>query len=709
MYLPLVDYSTFLRVQPPVPPTVRGGSREATLAKLARNVAVLFGVDVPGNPVGVTWVGNFNEVTLVEVSRGAMSPSRGSSAAKMALPDGFWLVGRGVVKGKGGHPGAAPAHLRAIDITEIPTATLHQFKPDTKAAVVLAGSNELFKRTESIFDQVLMTIGYLDDGSRFADSTRVAAWVSLVVETYRQQPALFVAALQARSVQRAVDVGWQPQISDELAADLASSEYEQGAQATTYNSLDSPTRPTKLHVLDATLRGAFPDPPLLLQTGTDDPTSNDYLLDALATQLTRYITQSADGGLAWIIDDGDGRRSVEVYLPQISILEALAGPLMTEDSLTVEPYGGGPVASFKNNKESHWRRILPRVPSLAEIRPFDQQVQAAIIATLVSLHDFFILRPNISRIAEEIIFEDRKRVADLTARVFGVESIWAVIARAQWAATVARRRPENEDAARANSDTMRDMARRYERGHIQPGAWVDLVVNTSPSLNSAWRRKWEQGELDEARVQRKELLGYWQSALAALGIDLENPLDEDGKPKRYLYKVTSLVHNYIGVWINDPENPDAALEHIEMGLRVLVPIRREVSQGRQNPAMYRKTIQILVRAIDRQLRLRTSPSPNQVRLLRICLELTGELVGLPELERFRSTGLRGTGDFSTAMSMLTGLVALAEHGKGNDFETITALSQMVSKWMELHATHPTFTVAEVRRLGERVSSLTTTA
>ncbi|HEY6793328.1 MAG TPA: hypothetical protein VI248_01455, partial [Kineosporiaceae bacterium] len=285
--------------------------------RLARKVAPLFGVPWSGNPFGRTWVCDFAALTLAEIGRGAPYPARADEpdvdghAPEGSSPSWAW-AGRGVWT-----PNRAPTPAA------LPAATMNRFGPDTKAAVVLTAANRLLRdATQAVVD----VSGYL--ASRDVDPTlRLATWAGLVLEVYRAQPALMVAALQARAVQRSLTARWGAQLVTEGSAlpPGARSELpqrEDGDQSGT----DSPWQPVQLDVVDATL------PALQLgrvgAAGGNERLNEDRLDDLAEAWCRRLLRLGRPGrGLVWLTE-AEGHRQARAYVRAGAVVAPFVAEMM---------------------------------------------------------------------------------------------------------------------------------------------------------------------------------------------------------------------------------------------------------------------------------------------------------------------------------------------------------------------------------------------
>ena len=293
---------------------------EFVATRLARKVAPLFGVVWESNPFGCTWLCDFAALTLAEIGRGAPYPPREVQAAMDAGP----------VRDDG--PGAMPpwrwagravwTPRRGPTPTAIAHATLNRYGPDTKAAVVLTGANRLLLDVTAAIADVCR---YLAD-LRVSPELRLAVWAGLVLEAYRGQPALVVAAIEARAIQRALATPWTGQIRLGASGDWARCEIGEtaaagsaapGPAAAAGRSAD-PHRPVSLNLIDATL-------PLLdlpLQAADGRLISEAELLDDVASWWCRRLVQigSPGRGIAWVAEQGGLHRTLQTYVPAGSLV-----------------------------------------------------------------------------------------------------------------------------------------------------------------------------------------------------------------------------------------------------------------------------------------------------------------------------------------------------------------------------------------------------
>lgn len=272
---------------------------------MARKVAPLFGVPVEASPFGRTWVCDFAALSLAELGRGAPGPDRGEQSRLDAEPrrgedvTRTWAwAGRTVwTPNRTPTPGA------------LTNATLNRFGPDTKAAAVLTGANRLLRGPA---DAIGAVSRHLADAGCDPE-IRLAVWAGLVLEAYRAQPALVVAAVRARLVQRSLSTRWGDQVDHAgVRSPSAPSEIDSRRSTPSMMAGSGPgreshdCRPTSFDLVDATL------PLLGLAEDTaagSGPLTRDALDDLASAWCHRLLTIGRPGrGVVWLAEDGDGSR-----------------------------------------------------------------------------------------------------------------------------------------------------------------------------------------------------------------------------------------------------------------------------------------------------------------------------------------------------------------------------------------------------------------
>ncbi len=298
---------------PAVVPQLIEKRSELVPARLARKVAPLFGVPSEQNPFHpLTWVCDFTAITVSEIARGAPLPTRAAAARLRGQEHtGEWVVrDRAVV----------PAGGRSLP-NEIVAATVNRFGPDTKAAVVLTATNVLLAPvTEAI--ATALPLLRAADGGELPTVQWIAAWAATAVEVYRSQPALVVAAVKARAIQR-------ESLSPPLfpwagrLADRPKARCEIGAVPP--ETHDPVLRPRDLDFLDriAVARlnatGALPADPDGVPAA---PGPGDRLVELLISLLVDLGAPDS-AGYVWVSERVPGQAVVEAMVPSSGLVREL--------------------------------------------------------------------------------------------------------------------------------------------------------------------------------------------------------------------------------------------------------------------------------------------------------------------------------------------------------------------------------------------------
>lgn len=303
---------------PAVVPLVTEKRSEHVPARLARKVAPLFGIPWELNPFGpITWLSDFNKITLSEIARGAPSPSRAELDAlrkRGAVPDDGWAFhGRAVV---------AKASLP----NEIVNATLNRYGPDTKSAVLLTATNTLLEPITTAIRTALPLLRGADGAVHPIDA--MTGWATVVIEAFRSQPALLIAAFQARGIQRIrlsdLRFPWPERQHDRLAR----SEICSLATSTAPSPV---THPKDLPLLDHTLdalslprrRNRVSDPSNDLNGGRLDA---GFVRPKLTRRLIELLLDAADPagvGYVWPSERSPDQEVAEAILPSDTIVGGL--------------------------------------------------------------------------------------------------------------------------------------------------------------------------------------------------------------------------------------------------------------------------------------------------------------------------------------------------------------------------------------------------
>ncbi|ABP53485.1 hypothetical protein [Salinispora tropica] len=284
---------------------------EVVEVRVARKVAPLFGVGDGVPPFRHSWVCDYTALSLAEIGRGAPSPDRTARSEMEALASD--RLGAGDEAGWAWSDRSVWSAQQSTLPGTLTNATLNRYGPDTKAAAVLAGANRLLRDATAAVANV---------GQHLADTgcdaeVRLAAWAGLVLEVYRAQPALVVAAVQARQVQRSLSARWGTQVDragvvgidapSEVHPATDSTGSEPGREAATTR-----WQPISLDLVDATL------PALGL---ADHPAAGpglitvDALDDIASAWCRRLLGIGQPGrGVVWLTENTDGSRRVQAMV-----------------------------------------------------------------------------------------------------------------------------------------------------------------------------------------------------------------------------------------------------------------------------------------------------------------------------------------------------------------------------------------------------------
>jgi hypothetical protein len=339
-----------LPAQVPEIPVVR---TQIVRARLARNIATLFGIRWTNSPYPLTWVCEYSALTVSEIARGAPI-----NRVPVRIPDtsGPWSVIDRVIVSSGTNGGrSAPLP------TEIPTASLNRFGPDTKAALVLTAANVLLAPVTASIREAMSFLHERAGLSEHSEPARVVAWAALTLDAYRTQPALVHAALQARRIQRANLHKWE--FNPDL---LALAHCEVGGDAT-LAEVEPRTHPSDFHLIDGTLEATLFGPKVPdAQPG--HKRHHDELIECWLARIECLGTNQGDGQL-WVTNNGNGHYSVEAFVPQNPILDGFL------DEIRRPLHADGQDSTLK----------LPSIPTADELKSSGVLTRRCIVLALCTL------------------------------------------------------------------------------------------------------------------------------------------------------------------------------------------------------------------------------------------------------------------------------------------------------------------------------------
>lgn len=319
---------------------------EIVPARLARKVGPLFGVSWDDSPFGHrTWVSDYSRITLSEIARGAPLPTRAQSAQLAGLGGEPWRIVERI--GITAHDGALP--------NEIANATLNRFGPDTRAAVVLTATNRLLDPVRRAIEAALDLL-VAEDGSTLAPELRLAAWTVLIIETFRSQPALVVAGISARAIQRELVTAWQLPLASRLGG-MPLTRCEVSAP----DRPVSPSQPCDLEFVDATFVA-------LALNSTAGPavvrrTRHDEIVERLLRRL-RAAGTLQDASHLWLSERRDGELVVEALVPPTQLTHDFVSQFLPVEAELA---------------------TLPRIPSPDEFRRLPMLTRRALLIALLGV------------------------------------------------------------------------------------------------------------------------------------------------------------------------------------------------------------------------------------------------------------------------------------------------------------------------------------
>ncbi|QCV96502.1 hypothetical protein [Acidipropionibacterium acidipropionici] len=564
----------YVTVSAPAGPQETFQSREATAVRLARHVAVLFGVDVPDNPAGRTWVADFQRVRVNEIGQGALSPDRSQPR------------------------GPARADQAALDT--IASGTLQKYGPDNKAALILAGSETLFEQVRAVMDEVLGVVAISEDGKPCSPVTVMAAWALLIADVMRAQPVLTAAAIKARSVQAARSMHWSPEGDTSIVLDPS-----ERPEPPMFVDSES-TRPTQLSILDATLPSTMT---LLLRREREDDASEAQLKASLIDMWCSYLLGSADKACAWITQTAGSRsHGSEAFIPLTAPAQSFVSDILALRPM-IMPLGEGTADAvpvmFDPAKSTHVNRLLPRVASIPELQRLEESSQRALLMTQMTLLALFRDGDRFkSQPLQVAALRDGRLIVSRADRLWGADDPLSVYLRLRSLCFEIETRRDDLDGAgqrelgRSIVDATETLHDGWRDGVVPDFIWINTVNDTSPFYRKLIGLV-EAVDPPYARDLRRRLLEYWDDATTGSGlrgiwqstVDVEKAtLDETG--------LISLVHNWAALRMAYG-SPRETVKALRSTRDVLLPARRRTAQARHSDKAYRITLQIMVQPIYR--------------------------------------------------------------------------------------------------------------
>ncbi len=542
-------------------PDVEVPRSDVVAARIARKVGPLFGVVWEQNPFGCTWVCDYGRITLAEIARGAPYPARdvqaeldagtahGGAESGSTEPHAWLPAGRAVWTPRRGPTPAWIAH-----------ATLNRYGPDTKAAVVLAGTNRLLQDVTAAVAEVSRYLAGQDTGSEI----RLAVWAGLVLEAFRGQPALVAAAIQARAIQRALTTPWGQHLWLRGLADSARCEFGaadvDGAPADAPGQEPaSPQLPTSFDLVDATL--PLLDLPL---PATDGPLlSRGEMLDDIATWWCRRLLQIGypGRGITWVDEASPGHRSVQTY---VRVGSAIA-------PFVAEVFSALPIADSpgKRINVAQVPRLLTGIDMgrLSRLSRRAHLIAGHVLANYLRFYDDLLVAQPEVRVATRALCRDAATAATQCLGPDDPATLLLAGYAAYCEAWDLSRSANLEPAERASAAA--ELARQLDKlthawraGVLDPGTTSYLL---------------EIGVMALSRLDAAEgdLADLWRNAMLARGVDPERDLDDPATlpaPQRYH------LQNYAAFLASRAASADG-LRKALAAQRACVQVREQVTQG----------------------------------------------------------------------------------------------------------------------------------
>lgn len=475
---------------------------EIVPARLARKLAPLFGIPWASGPFGSrTWVCDYNKITLSEIARGAPLPTRGG--VRPSPDEGWAIVDRCAI--------TAPSESLP---NVIPNATLNRFGPDTKAAAVLTGANQLLAPVAGAVSSAMQRL-VAADGGELPVRLRIAAWSALLLEAFRSQPALLAAAIRARTIQRELLVEWYLPLAGPFA-DLRLTRCEVGGPRQEPAHSTS-SRPRDLELADHTV--------LDLKL-----TAPDELVDRLLRQLMSVGTRQSSSHL-WLSERVPGQLVVEALVPPTELVNGFVAQLdhLLEPTLPVQ-------------------EILPRIPDAAESRGLPLLARRAMVIALLTVLRQVRFNAEQRERTRSAIVPLLAGVASLATETLGPEDPMTVLCRCRVADMIVHtlRHDQRNDIAAPVAELMSQAERCVEladAGVLDRGAAAEAVSSANVEINVVRRTNAARAGSALPSPARLDswLRAMWSAYLRTLQVPEGAPDTEDEDSR---LAVGHHLHNY---------------------------------------------------------------------------------------------------------------------------------------------------------------------
>jgi hypothetical protein len=634
------------------------GSRSVTKSRLTHRIAALFGVDLGETPA--TWATRYTELTIAEIARGGLFPSRAwHQASHQAwrqahhanvplgesplLPQGTWFLGgRGLLRGTGSD-GVLLADVTEVrgSVNVMSPATMSRFGPDSKAALVLAGANEAFESLVPVFAEIIALMRATQPG--LGKRTTLSLWALMVLECYRSQPLLFAAAVTARAIQRALTTAWGPVAGLELPAARA------GFHSHTSRDDGSDFDQRELNIMDETLRATG----LVFRSGGEGA-GEAFLRDEVIWGWAQHLLESHDSGYVWLTEPAAERRSADVLLAHADLVTALGTD-------TWGRFGQDP-------SDIAWENLVPLVPGLHAAAGLSPQGQLALVWALTEKLGMLRLNPPAGdRAAFYALVLDRQReLAHLSAALLGpVHPVTYLATLYSLAAQHYDTRhidpAQAQEAGIGASQAMARLAELCQAGQVTGSFFATAMLVGDSVIRRTAQDAAERGDVELADRLRDDAGWYWGQFFAVLQIDLDAELAaQPDSPK--LRALAPHLHEYAGSFL--VSSGDYTLVHrgLELLDRFIIPARFELIRGRGTDRRIRTSFQLGIAAADALLTLPEATDDDRHEWPRKAWAYAQWLRELPEVGRtLAKSGPESEWEANTLTRLVTAGILAVEY------------------------------------------------
>lgn len=524
-------------------------------------------------------------------------------------------------------------------VDDIAPSTLNRFRPDRKAGTVLTGANRLFASLIPAYNEVLVTIASTEDNRPLATEVRLAIWATLVQETYKSQPALFAAAITARRIQQALSPGWN------LVNARDATSRDSGAP-----------RNASIPLLDDTILDFARQSP----GRSGDEANSRFLAEDLVERWTKHLLSSSDSVVAWIDSDKEGRVETDAFVASLNALNSFLDEFSVPSSVDARPVP---------------ELLLPRIPAVGEALRLSKQGRRASVLCIMQVHR--LLRDNPRYDDEATRFQTRvtdeaRRLAELATQILDPSDPLIILTRARWLNKhVVDTRERDWTVARPailelreSIDLLHDAC---TAGRLSRGSFVDEVRSFSVLFGSVRGDALRLGDDELAAKLGVGLARDWASFFALVGISPEALLGAAPHRPAWSRNLDGHLHGYADLLVGSDSHAEQ-LAGIDLLERVVIPARRQWDPLSLTRSPLRISLQLLIRALDRQL-AEAEDGPQAGRFARSAVDATLELLGIPEVQRLLtrvgSTRVR-SGEVNTLTALVIGATIAAERAVVTD-------------------------------------------